>query len=152
MGWGGALIEHIPSALQIPYLIERGVARRGPEHSILKHWELWQGSRLPEFKGSTDGSGLPPPCWHSIHVSSLPRVIHLKHEHDLSFLSVSSSLTKPKLHHMMSWLLVSGVLTLCCPHANCCRFPRSPCCLCFLVPPYHSLYGCLCLKCPSVPF
>lgn len=151
-GEGGALMEHILSALQISYLAERGTARGGPEYGLL-NWELGQESHLPELKviliamASSFHS-----CTPLFHLYST-RVNHLKHKCGLSFrlwepIRVFSSLTKSKLLSVM-YKASHGLptYTLRSTYAYCCSFP------CFLTPPTSLLvlYYCLCLKCPLVP-
>lgn len=66
MGWGGALIEHTISALQIPHLIERGTPRGGQERGL----SMWELGRSSTCSSDADCSGLQPPFSHPFSVLS----------------------------------------------------------------------------------
>lgn len=148
-GGGGALIGHIPSALQILHPVERGTARGAPGHGLLG-------------VGARAGVSLAwVQKWHWLHwppVSILNPlllfhpvfpVIHPKHKCDLSLsflmsISVSSSRTKSKLFHIMykaSRGLPASPRTSCLhalhsTHANGPGFHVPHCFSCIYIIPY----------------
>lgn len=152
-------MEHILSALQIPYLAERGTATGGPEYGLLNR-ELGQESHLPELKviliavASNFHS-----CTLLFHLY-FTRVKHLKHKCGLFFrlrayqcLLITYKVKTPQ-HNVQGqpWptyfsTLMSAPCTLCSTYVYCCSFP------CFIMPPTTLLilYYCLCLKYPLVP-